>query len=113
LVAPIALFPDALPSQLLMASTYPLEVVEAARWSKENASLKGKQLFDAMQTQILGERQSRASRSPPELRRAYPELWPARGRLPWGHGSGFRGGRPASPVTQASRFFNRGASNEQ
>jgi hypothetical protein len=34
-----------------MASTYPLEVVEAARWSKENAGLKGKQLYDAMQTQ--------------------------------------------------------------
>ena len=32
LVAPIALYPDDLVSQVLMASTYPLEVVEAARW---------------------------------------------------------------------------------
>jgi hypothetical protein len=32
LVAPIALYPDPLLSQVLMASTYPLEVVQAARW---------------------------------------------------------------------------------
>ena len=32
LVAPIALYPDSLVAQILMASTYPLEVVEAARW---------------------------------------------------------------------------------
>ncbi|WP_354227808.1 DUF3300 domain-containing protein [Bradyrhizobium sp. F1.4.3] len=51
LVAPIALYPDSLLSQILMASTYPLEVVEAARWSKENASVKGKALEDAMQKQ--------------------------------------------------------------
>lgn len=41
MLAPIALYPDSLLSQTLMASTYPLEVVQAARWSKENASLKG------------------------------------------------------------------------
>jgi hypothetical protein len=41
MLAPIALYPDALLSQVLMAATYPLEVVEAARWSKANASLKG------------------------------------------------------------------------
>jgi hypothetical protein len=41
LVAPIALYPDSLLSQILMASTYPLEVVEADRWVKANASLKG------------------------------------------------------------------------
>jgi len=43
-LAPIALYPDALLSQMLMASTYPLEVVEAARWRKANASLKDKAL---------------------------------------------------------------------
>ncbi len=36
LLAPIALYPDALLSQILMAATYPLEVVQAARWSKAN-----------------------------------------------------------------------------
>jgi hypothetical protein len=51
LVAPIALYPDALVAQILMASTYPLEVVQAARWSKENAKISGKALEDAMQKQ--------------------------------------------------------------
>ena len=36
LVAPIALYPDSLISQILMASTYPLEVVEAQRWTEQN-----------------------------------------------------------------------------
>src|SRR5262249_6474060 len=40
LVAPIALYPDSLLAQVLMASTYPLEVVQADRWLKENAKLK-------------------------------------------------------------------------
>ena len=35
LVAPIALYPDALLAQVLTASTYPLEVVMAARWSEK------------------------------------------------------------------------------
>ncbi|QLQ26380.1 MAG: DUF3300 domain-containing protein [Dechloromonas sp.] len=41
LLAPIALYPDGLLSQVLMASTYPLEVVQAARWSKANPGLSG------------------------------------------------------------------------
>lgn len=41
LLAPIALYPDALLSQMLMASTYPLEVVQAARWSKANGDKGG------------------------------------------------------------------------
>ncbi|QLI83236.1 DUF3300 domain-containing protein [Chitinibacter fontanus] len=48
LVAPIALYPDALLAQVLMASTYPLEVVQAARWRKANSSLKDKALEDAL-----------------------------------------------------------------
>jgi hypothetical protein len=51
LVAPIALYPDPLLTQVLMASTYPLEVVEAARWSHDNSMVKGHALQDAMQTQ--------------------------------------------------------------
>lgn len=47
LLAPIALYPDALLAQVLMASTYPLEVVEAARWSKANPGVKDKALEDA------------------------------------------------------------------
>jgi len=41
MLAPIALYPDALLSQILMASTYPIEVVEAARWSRANPGLQG------------------------------------------------------------------------
>src|ERR1700747_3849118 len=44
LVAPIALYPDPILSQVLVASTYPLEIVEAERWVKQNATLKGKDL---------------------------------------------------------------------
>src|SRR6202044_1199045 len=51
LVAPIALYPDPLLTQVLMASTYPLEVVEAARWSQDNSTVSGQALQDAMQTQ--------------------------------------------------------------
>jgi hypothetical protein len=55
LLAPIALYPDALIAQILMASTYPLEVVEAARWTKENPNVKDKALEDAMQKQTWDE----------------------------------------------------------
>ena len=41
MLAPIALYPDALLAQTLMAAGYPLEVVEAARWSAANPTLKG------------------------------------------------------------------------
>jgi uncharacterized protein DUF3300 len=51
LVAPIALYPDPLLTQILMASTYPLEVVEAARWSHDNPTVQGQALQDAMQAQ--------------------------------------------------------------
>ena len=39
LVAPIALYPDPLLAQVLAASTYPLEIVQAARWLTANAKL--------------------------------------------------------------------------
>jgi hypothetical protein len=51
LVAPIALYPDALLAQVLMAATYPLDVVQAARWAKANPKATGKALEDAMQKQ--------------------------------------------------------------
>ena len=55
LLAPIALYPDALIAQILMASTYPLEVVEAARWTKEHPNVKEKALEDEMQKQTWDE----------------------------------------------------------
>jgi len=51
LVAPIALYPDALLSEVLIASTYPLEVVQADRWAKSNNSLKGEALTAALAKQ--------------------------------------------------------------
>jgi hypothetical protein len=51
LLAPIALYPDALLSEVLMASTYPLEVVEADRWLDANKSLKGDALKAALDKQ--------------------------------------------------------------
>src|SRR6202012_5688006 len=48
LVAPIALYPDALLANMLAAATYPLEIVEADRWIKENKNLKG----DALKTEV-------------------------------------------------------------
>lgn len=47
LVAPVALYPDALLAQVFMASTYPLDVVQAARWQKDNADLKDEALEEA------------------------------------------------------------------
>ena len=51
LVAPIALYPDNLLSLVLMASTYPLEVVQADRWAKDNKALKGDELKAAADKQ--------------------------------------------------------------
>lgn len=51
LVASIALYPDVLLSQVLMASTYPLEVVQADRWATQNTKLKGDQLKAAIEKQ--------------------------------------------------------------
>jgi uncharacterized protein DUF3300 len=48
LVAPIALYSDPLLAQVLMASTYPLEIVEAERWAQANTSLSGASLTQAL-----------------------------------------------------------------
>jgi hypothetical protein len=46
LVAPIALYPDPLLGQILAASTYPLEIVEAEQWVKDHPKWKPKKLMD-------------------------------------------------------------------
>lgn len=48
LLAPIALYPDQLLSQVLMAATYPLEVVQAARFVEQNPGLRGDALDNAL-----------------------------------------------------------------
>ena len=51
MLAPIALYPDQLVLQILMASTFPLQIVQAARWldNPSNAALKGDALVNALQ----------------------------------------------------------------
>jgi hypothetical protein len=51
LVAPIALYPDELVSQIMVASTYPLEVVEAYQWEQRNPKLTGPALTTGAQKQ--------------------------------------------------------------
>jgi hypothetical protein len=51
LVAPIALYPDPLLSQTLVASTYPLEIVQLQQWLERNKNLKDKALADAVKKQ--------------------------------------------------------------
>lgn len=51
MLAPIALYPDALLAQVLMASTYPLEVVQADRWAKQNKELEGDALAEELEKQ--------------------------------------------------------------
>lgn len=52
LVAPIALYPDPLISQVLVAATYPREVTQALQWLKQNPELKGQALTMAAQQQM-------------------------------------------------------------
>ncbi len=51
LVAPIALYPDPLLSQALVASTYPLEIIQLQQWLEKNKNLKDKALTDAAMKQ--------------------------------------------------------------
>jgi hypothetical protein len=51
LLAPIALYPDDLVAQILTASTYPIEIVEAERWLSAHPNIHGDPLQDAMQQQ--------------------------------------------------------------
>jgi Protein of unknown function (DUF3300) len=51
LVAPIALYPDALVSQFLAGATYPTEIVEANRWMQGHPNLKGQELANEVDKQ--------------------------------------------------------------
>ena len=51
LVAPIALYPDSLVAQILAASTYPAQIVEADRWLQAHPELKGEELAKAVDQQ--------------------------------------------------------------
>jgi hypothetical protein len=49
LLAPVALYPDSVLSHLLIASTYPLEVVMAERWTRENPDQAGQEALNAVE----------------------------------------------------------------
>ena len=51
IVAPIALYPDALVAQILGAATFPYEIVDASLWLKDNSALKGEALAKAVDQQ--------------------------------------------------------------
>lgn len=51
MLAPIALYPDTLLSQVLVAATFPVQVIEAARWSRERADLSGDAAVRAAETE--------------------------------------------------------------
>jgi hypothetical protein len=51
MLAPIALYPDELVAQILMASTYPIEIVEADRWVQQNKNLTGDAVTRALEKQ--------------------------------------------------------------
>ena len=68
LLAPIALYPDPLLSQILVASTYPLEIVQADRWLQQNSTLKDKALTEA------AAKQSWDGLADADLTRALPSL---------------------------------------
>lgn len=51
LVAPVALYPDALLSQVLVASTNPLQIIEAQQWVQHHPELKGEALIAAAKQQ--------------------------------------------------------------
>jgi hypothetical protein len=51
MVAPIALYPDSLVSQILIASTYPVQVVEAYQWQQKNKDLTGAQAQERAKSQ--------------------------------------------------------------
>ena len=51
LTAPIALYPDTLLAQVMIASTYPAEVAQAAQWAQQNSTLQGTALDNALQQQ--------------------------------------------------------------
>ena len=67
LVAPIALYPDALVAQVLAAATYPAEVVEAERWMQAHTDLKGDTLATAADTQPWDDSVKAVVQFPPVL----------------------------------------------
>lgn len=74
LVSPIALYPDSLLSSVLMASTYPLEIVQAERWLTQNKNLSGDVLKAAVDKQKWDDSVKALIATPPVLAMMGAEL---------------------------------------
>jgi hypothetical protein len=74
LVSPIALYPDSLLSNVLMASTYPLEIVQAERWLTRNKNLSGDALKAAADKQAWDDSVTALTATPPVLAMMSSEL---------------------------------------
>src|SRR5579862_9731782 len=74
LVSPIALYPDSLLSTVLMASTYPLEVIQAERWLTQNKNISGDALKAAVDKQPWDESVKALIATPPVLAMMNAEL---------------------------------------
>jgi hypothetical protein len=74
LVSPIALYPDSLLSTVLMASTYPLEVIQAERWLTQNKKLSGDALKAAVDKQPWDDSVKALIATPPVLAMMNAEL---------------------------------------
>jgi hypothetical protein len=74
LVSPIALYPDSLLSTVLMASTYPLEIVQAERWLTQNKSLSGDVLKASVDKQAWDDSVKALIATPPVLAMMSAEL---------------------------------------
>ena len=73
LVAPIALYPDALVAQILAASTYPTEVVQADRWLQQHSRLQGEQLAAAADQQSWDPERESSDGVPVSARKSGPK----------------------------------------
>ena len=73
-VSPIALYPDSLLSTVLMASTYPLEIVQAERWLTQNKSLSGDVLKASVDKQAWDDSVKALIATPPVLAMMSAEL---------------------------------------
>src|SRR5208283_4247445 len=68
LTSPIALYPDVLVAQILAASTYPTQIVEAFRWAEQNPNLHGDQLAAAVNPQPWDPSVKSLTQFPPVLK---------------------------------------------
>src|SRR5260370_23625464 len=78
LVAPIALYPDALVAQILAASTYPTEIVEVDRWMQSHSNLKDEELANEIVKQTWDPSEKAHTQVPSVLENMDKNLpWPS------------------------------------